>query len=330
MKAFVHKGKPGIENTHFTDMEEREPRKGEVKVHIKTAGLNHRDILNLGRRKEDAEPVVLGSDGAGIIVKIGEGVENVKIGDEVIINPSLNWSSKSDAPPLEFEILGVPSNGTFAEFVLIPFENVELKPKHLSWEEAGVLPLAGLTAYRALFTRGKLESNQTVLITGVGGGVATFILLMAKAIGARVIVSSRSEEKMSRAINLGADLAINSNNDWKDELKDEKIDLIVDSVGPATWEKIMDIVKDGGTIVSYGATTGEDIHINLKSFYFGQYNILGTTMGSREEFKEMLQLVEKYQLKPVIDKVFLHSDTINAFKRMHEGEQFGKIALQIG
>ena len=330
MKAFVHKGKPGIENTHFTDMEERKPKKGEVKVRIKTAGLNHRDILNLHRREEDSEPVVLGSDGAGIIVAIGEAVENVKLGDEVIINPSLNWFTKSDIPPTEFKILGVPSNGTFAEFILVPFENVELKPKHLSWEEAGVLSLAGLTAYRALFTRGKLKSNQTVLIPGVGGGVATFILLMAKAIGARVIVSSRSEEKMSRALNLGADLAINSNGDWKDELKDEKIDLIVDSVGPATWEKIMDVVKVGGTIVNYGATTGEDIQINLKSLYFGQYNILGTTLGSHEEFKEMLQFVEKYQLKPVIDKVFLHSETLHAFKRMSEGDQFGKIVLQIG
>lgn len=134
---------------------------------------------------------------------------------------------------------------------------------------------------------------------------------------------------MNRVLNLGADLAINSKSDWKEQLKNEKIDLIIDSVGPATWGKV-EVVRDGGTIVCFGATTGEEIHINLKSFYFGQYNILGTTMGSREEFKEMLQLVEKYQLKPVIDKVFLHSDTKNAFKRMNVGEQFGKIALQIG
>ncbi|MFJ8066871.1 zinc-binding dehydrogenase [Psychrobacillus sp. NPDC096426] len=330
MKAFVHKGKPGIENTYFTDMEELEPKKEEVKVRIKTAGLNHRDLLNLHRRKEDSEPVVIGSDAAGIIVAIGEGVENVKVGDEVIINPSLKWSIKSDAPPSEFEILGVPSHGTFAEFINVPFQNVELKPKHLSWEEAGVLPLAALTAYRALFTRGKVKPEQTILIPGIGSGVATFVLLMAKAIGARVIVSSRSEEKMNRALDLGADLAINSKSDWKEELKNEKIDLIIDSVGPATWDKVMDVIQDGGTVVCFGATTGEDIHINLKSLYFGQYNILGTTMGSREEFKEMLQLVEKYQLRPVIDEVFLHSDTLYAFKRMSEGEQFGKIALQIG
>ena len=330
MKAFVHKGKPGIENTYYMDMEEQEPEKYEVKVRIKSAGLNHRDIWNLNRRKEDSDPIVLGSDGAGVIDAIGEEVKNVKIGDEVIINPSLNWSKKSNAPPSEFEILGVPSHGTFAEFIIIPCENVELKPKHLTWKEAGVLPLAALTAYRALFTRGKIESDQTILIPGVGGGVATFVLLMAKAIGARVIVSSRSEEKMGQALNLGADLAINSDGDWKEELKDEKIDLVIDSVGPATWGKVMDVVADGGTIVCYGATTGVDINMNLQSLYFGQYNILGSTMGSREEFKEMLQLVEKYQLKPVIDKVFLHSDTLNAFKRMSEGEQFGKIAVQIG
>ena len=330
MKAFVHKGNPGIENIHFTDLEESNPNKGEVKVRIKTAGLNHRDIWSLSRRKTHADAVVLGSDGAGIIEAVGEGVAGARVGDEVIINPSLNWPLKSDAPPVEFEIVGVPSHGTFAEYIVVPSENVEKKPTHLTWKEAGVLPLAALTAYRALFTRGKLQTNQTVLIPGIGSGVATYVMLMAKAVGARVIVTSRSESKMRSALELGADIAIHSESDWTKELQDEKVDLVIDSVGPATWGKVMQVLRIGGTLVNFGATTGEEVHINLKSLYFGQYNIIGTTMGSHEEFREMLQLVEKHQIKPVIDKVFSHADTLNAFKRMNKGSQFGKISLQIG
>jgi zinc-binding alcohol dehydrogenase/oxidoreductase len=329
VKAFVHQGKPGLENTFYTDMDVREPNKGEVKVRLKTAGLNHRDIWNLYRRPEDAGAVILGSDGAGVIEAIGEDVENVQVGDEVIINPSLRWPVKSDAPPSDFEIIGVPTHGTFAEFITIPAENVEPKPKHLSWEEAGVLPLAALTAYRALFTKGKLQPRQSVLIPGIGSGVATFVLFMAKAVDARVIVTSRSEMKRKRAMELGADLAIDSESDWNEHLSGEKVDLVIDSVGPATWNKAMDALRAGGTMVSFGATSGEEVQINLRKFYFGQYHILGTTMGSHEEFREMLQFIEKHQIKPVIDNVYPLANTINAFKRMIDGVQFGKICLRI-
>jgi zinc-binding alcohol dehydrogenase/oxidoreductase len=329
MKAFVHKGKSGFENTFLMDIKEEEPKKGEVKVRLKTAGLNHRDIWNLYRRNEESEPVILGSDGAGVICAIGVGVDNVQIGDEVVINPSLRWLDKSDAPPAEFEILGVPSNGTFAEFINVPAENVEPKPKHLSWEEAGVLPLAALTAYRALFTRAKLRSSQTVLIPGIGSGVATFAMLMAKAAGARVIVTSRSEEKCKRALELGADLAINSGSNWNESLSEEKIDIVIDSVGPATWSKSLEALSVGGSIVIFGATTGKEVQINLQNLYFGQYNILGTTMGSSEEFREMLQFVDKHEIKPVVDEVYGYEDTIHAFNRMNDGKQFGKIGLKM-
>ncbi|MGO4888387.1 zinc-binding dehydrogenase [Anaerobacillus sp. MEB173] len=330
MKAFVHKGKAGLENTFYTDMEIREPNNGEVKVRLKNAGLNHRDIWNLSRRVEDAPPVVLGSDGAGVVEAIGDEVDNIQIGDEVIINPSLRWHDNHDAPPSDFEILGVPTHGTFAEFIIIPAENVERKPKHLSWDEAGVLPLAALTAYRALFTRGNLQPGQSVLIPGIGSGVATFVLLMAKAIDARVIVTSRSEMKRRQAIELGADVALDSGSDWNEGLLGEKVDLVIESVGPATWQKSMDALRVGGTLVCYGATSGEEVSINLKTLYFGQFNIMGTTMGNHEEFREMLEFIEEYQIKPVIDKVYPLSDAIHAFNRMNDGAQFGKIGLQIG
>lgn len=329
MRAYVHEGKPGLENTFFSELVEAEPKKGEVKVQIKTAGLNHRDIWNLYRRKENSEAVVLGSDGAGVICATGDGVKNVQIGDEVIINPSLRWHEKSDAPPVDFEILGVPANGTFAEFVIVQAENVEPKPKYLSWEEAGVLPLAALTAYRALVTRAKIKPFETVFIPGIGSGVATFGLLMAKAIGARVIVSSRSKDKCDRALELGADFAFDSNVDWKDYLSGEKFDVVIDSIGPATFDKSLEVLKPGGRMIVYGATSGKEVTINLQNLYFGQFNILGTTMGSQEEFREMLQFIEKHQIKPVIDQVYRFEDTMQAFHRMNEGKQLGKIGLKI-
>lgn len=325
----MHSGKPGFENTYLTNIEKGEPQEGEVIVRLKTAGLNHRDKWNLYRRSENAPPVVLGSDGAGVIEEIGEGVMNIQIGDEVIINPSLNWRVKSDSPPGNFEIIGVPGHGTFAEYITIPATNVEPKPRFLSWEESGVLSLAALTAFRALFTRGGLKADQTVLIPGIGSGVATFLLLMAKAAGARAIVTSRSEKKCERAIELGADMAIKSDKDWKKELVNEKIDLIIDSVGPAIWEKALSVLRVGGTLVNFGATTGDDVKINLRNLYFGQYNLLGTTMGSTEEYKEMLKFIERYEIRPVIDKVFHHADSKEAFLHMNEGSHFGKICIKI-
>jgi zinc-binding alcohol dehydrogenase/oxidoreductase len=325
----VHSGKAGLENTYLTSIEKVEPQDGEVRVRLRTAGLNHRDIWNLYRRSEDAPPVVLGSDGAGVIEAIGKEVTNIQIGDEVIINPSLNWKVKSDSPPGDFEILGVPGHGTFAEYITIPVNNVEPKPRYLSWEESGVLSLAALTAFRALFTRGRLKAEQTVLIPGIGSGVATFLLLMAKAAGARVIVTSRSEKKCEMAIELGADRAIKSDNDWKKGLVGEKIDLIIDSVGPAIWEKALSVLRVGGTLVNFGATTGDEVKINLRNLYFGQYNLLGTTMGSTEEYKEMLEFIERHRIRPVIDKVFHHDDSKEAFLRMNEGSHFGKICLKL-
>lgn len=328
MKAFVHQGPAGFAGAFLKEMESRHPLSGEVKVRLKTAGLNHRDLFVLHRRSPEDPAVILGSDGAGIVDAVGEGVNEVKPGDEVLVNPSLGWATKSDAPPDEFEILGWPTHGTFTETIIVPAENVEPKPKYLSWEEAGVLPLAALTAYRALFTRGKLQTGQTVLLPGIGSGVATFILQMAKAAGADVYVTSRSEEKRKRALELGADLVIPTDSDWNQMLP-RKVDLVIESVGAATWEQSMAQLRAGGTIVTFGATTGDSVQLNLRSFFYGQYNLLGTTMGSGEEFREMLRFVEQQHIHPVIDKVFPLDEALLAMKRLDAAEQFGKIGLRI-
>lgn len=329
MKAFVHEGKQGIAGTYLRNHEEVEPKENEVSVRMKFAGVNHRDLFVLHRHAVTGPPLVIGSDGAGVIDRVGTTVTEFKVGDEVIINPSLGWLQKSDAPPDDFEILGLPDDGTFAEKVIVSSNNIERKPEYLSWEEAGVLPLAALTAYRALFTQAELKPTDTVLLPGIGGGAVTFLLLFAKAIGARVIVTSRSQYKCQKALELGADRAIDTNSDWNVHLKEEKIDLVIETVGAVTFNKSLRQLRKGGKIVTFGASAGDEVQMNLRDFFYGQYKMFGTTMGSREEFRQMLQFIQLHQIKPVIDRVFLLSETKEALNRLMEAEQFGKIAIKI-
>jgi zinc-binding alcohol dehydrogenase/oxidoreductase len=329
MKAIVHEGKAGFEGLSYQDIAEIKPKAGEVRVRLKTAGLNHRDLFVLHRHKPTDPALVIGSDGAGIIDSIGEGVSDVQVGDEVIINPGLGWKDKSDAPPKGFEIVGLPFHGTFAEQIVVPVDNVVLKPHYLTWEEAGVLSLAALTAYRALFTRGKVKEGMKVLIPGIGGGVATFLLQFAKSAGATVYVTSRSDTKRNKALELGAKLALDSNEDWEKVLRGEKMDLVIESVGAATFNKSLDQLRPGGTMVTFGSSTGDEVQIDLRKFFYGQYNLLGSTMGSTEEFIEMLHFIQTHELRPVVDQMYSLSQFDQAFKRLEAAAQLGKIGFSI-
>ncbi|WP_409250900.1 zinc-binding dehydrogenase [Bacillus sp. SCS-153A] len=329
MKAIVHEGRQGIEGVSVREFHEPEVSRGLVKVKLKTAGLNRRDLMVLTRHKEDQPPLIIGSDGAGTIAAAGDGVTNVSEGDEVIINPGLGWAHNSDAPPEGFEIVGLPDHGTFAEYIVLPAENVEKKPDHLNWEEAGVLSLAALTAYRVLFTRAKIKEGDTVLIPGIGSGVGTFLLKFAKAAGARVIVTSRSNEKQNKALELGADLSIATNSDWNEELKDETIDIVIESIGRATFTKSLKAVRKGGTLVTFGATTEDEIEIDIRQFFYSQLNLLGSTMGSAEEFREMLEFTAKHNITPVVDSVYSFDEYEKALERLKNSENLGKIAFRI-
>lgn len=325
MKALIHVNG----ELKVGEMEDPIARVGEVVVSLHAAGLNRRDINIPNRRGDVKEPLVLGSDGAGVIESIGEGVEGWAIGDEVIINPSLRWFSKSAAPPEGFDILGMPDHGTFAEKIVISAEQIEKKPANLSMEEASVLALAALTGYRALFTQGGLDKGDTVFIPGAGSGVATYMIQFAKNAGARVIVSSRDEEKRQKALELGADLAIDTNGDWAEALENETIDLVIESIGRATFNRSLDVLKAGGRIVVFGATTEDVIELDLRKFFYGQYQLIGSTMGSREELREMLKHVEEYGVQPVIDHIYSLEDGLEAFKDLKNSEQFGKLVLHI-
>ncbi|MGR9050015.1 zinc-binding dehydrogenase [Halobacillus faecis] len=328
MRAIVHEGKDGLEGLKVKELPKQQMSDNEVRVKVHTAGMNRRDLAVVTKRHKADDPALIpGSDASGIVETVGRSVTKFQPGDEVIVNPGLGWHKNSPAPPKGFEIVGLPDHGTFAEYYTCTEDHLERKPDHLSFEEAGVLPLAALTAYRALFTRGNLEAGQTVMLPGIGSGVLTFCLKFAKAVGARVIVTSRSESKQKEAMNLGADVAISTEENWHEALASEQVDLLIESIGNATFNKSLDIVRKGGTIVTFGSTTDDEVTINIRQFFYGQYNLLGSTMGSAEELREMLDFISKHNIKPQLDKVFSMDQYKEAFEYIRDSKNFGKIAF---
>ncbi len=319
----------GPERLVVEDIPQPRPGHGEVLVRVRAAALNHRDLfITRGLYPQITLPVLLGSDGTGEIAALGEGVRGLEIGAHVIIDPMLGWGTDAQRRSSDATILGMPHPGTFAEYLSVPAENVYPKPRSLSTEEAAAIPLGGLTAYRALFTRGALRSGESVLIPGVGGGVQTFVLLFAKHAGARAIVTSSSEEKLERARALGADLTLNyaANPAWdKDVRKNGPIDLVVDSSGGETLAKALGTLRPGGRVVTYGGTHPEAA-IRLFPLFWNELSILGSTMGSPRDFRAMLALFDQ-GLKPAVDCVFPLSEIVAAMHRMDEAAQFGKIVL---
>lgn len=328
MKAVVHTGISGLKGLAYEDVMDKQPGFGEVKVKLKSAGLNHRDLFLMASRTYEDTPFIMGSDGAGRIEAVGEGVTNLTVGNDVIINPCIGWETADNVPAVP-AIVGGPSDGTFAESIIIPAQNAVRKPTYLSWEEAGVLPLSALTAYRALFTRGRLQQGEHVLIPGIGGGVATYAMLMASTAGARVSVTSRSETKRKAALAHGAEHAFDSHSDWKESMNGEKADLILDSIGPATFQQYFEVIKPNGRIVTFGASSGDRMEIAARSIFFPQISIIGTSMGSSEEFMAMLQFMERHSIRPVIDSMYPLQETYQAFQRMQQGEQYGNIGIRI-
>jgi len=310
-----------------------QPGAGEVLVRLRAAAFNRRDVfITQGLYPKIALPATLGSDGAGEVAAAGERVTGFKTGDRVVIDPMLDWGDDQHVwDARASSILGMPHPGTFAQYVAVPAANVYSKPPQLSMEEAAAIPLAGLTAYRATFTRGELKPGETVLVTGAGGGVQTFVLLFAKHAGARAIVTSGSDAKLARAKALGADEGINYRTvpDWHKELRSMgPIDLVVDSSGGDTLAKALDAVRPGGRIVVYGATNA-DATIKPFPLFWKHVTIAGTSMGSPHDFRSMLAFFEEGGLHPAVDEVFAMNDAVDAAERMASSNQFGKIVLRI-
>jgi len=310
-----------------------EPGKGFARVRLQAAAVNHRDLwIQQGRYAGLKFPLIPGSDGAGVVEAVGAGVDRDWVGRPVIINPSLAWGSDPRAQGAEFRILGLPDDGTFAEAIAIPVANLAPRPAHLATEHAAALPLAGLTAWRALFARGGLSAGETVLVTGIGGGVALLALQFALAAGATVYVTSGSPDKLLQARTLGAAGGANYRDaDWATQLERQagRFDLIVDGAMGEGFTRLIELARPGGRIVFYGATAGNPPGLDARRVFYRQLNLLGTTMGSPADFAAMIRLVEARHIVPVIDTLLPLERAEQALRRMEGAAQFGKIVLTL-
>src|SRR5215210_2192296 len=336
MKALVLHEIGGPDKLSYEDAPDPEPGSGETVVRLHAAALNRRDVfVTRGQypgAKPEALPAILGSDGSGEVVARGEGANGPDEGTEVVINPALYWGDDPHKPGKEYRILGLPDDGTFAQFVKVSAENVFPKPSHLSHEEAAAIPLGALTAYRALVTRGEVKEGETVVVPGIGSGVATFVVQMAAALGARVFVTSGSDEKIEKAEELGAEGGVNYNSeDWSRELKGMAggVDLSVDLAGGEAFNALVSLAKPGSRIVAVGATAGPTPKAMTIRIALKHLDVLGTAMGTNEEFGAMLDLYAEHGLRPVINETFSLEEAASALAHMEGGKGIGKIVLEV-
>jgi len=315
------------------EIEKPKLARNQVIVRLKNAAINHHELWMM---KEQAESmpggVILGSDGSGVVEEAEAEEDQFLIGQEVVINPSLGWGKNPAVQAHAFSILGYPAHGTFSDYLQISKKQIFEKPSHLSFAEAAAIPLAGLTAYRALFTKARLRPGEKVLITGIGGGVALWALQFALAFQARVYVTSGSEEKIKKAIELGAVSGFNyKQSGWAETAAKEAggFDVIIDSAGGDQFKNLLELAYPGARIVIFGRTQGLISDISPRTLFWKQLSIFGSTMGTEDEFLSMLDYVEKHQLKPIIDSTFTLENINEAFTKMNEGRHFGKVIISI-
>ena len=320
MKALVFK--EAHQPLFFGEVDHPKEKDNCAIVKIKAAALNHRDNWIMKGLYPGLTPgVIVGSDGCGI-----------HNGNEVVINPNVNWGNNAKLFGSNYTILGMPSHGTFAEYISIEENKIFDKPRHLSTEQGAALPLGGLTAYRAFICKCKPQKGETVLISGIGGGVALFAFQYALALGCRVFVTSGSDDKIAKAINLGAIGGANYNNDkWQKSFLKEHggVDVIIDSAGGDGFKNLTYVANPGGRIALYGGTTGNLNNISSQLVFWKQLEIYGSTMGNDQEFADMISFVEKHKIIPIVDKVFDLKDGNKAIEYMNDRKQFGKIVLKV-
>jgi NADPH:quinone reductase-like Zn-dependent oxidoreductase len=325
MQAVVLRDFGGPEVLRCEEVPDPVVPEGWALVELRAAALNWHDALLRAGQYDVPLPRIPGSDGAGVRRDTGE---------EVVILPSLWWGEDETAPGPTFEILGDHTDGTYAELVALPAEQLLPKPAGWSWLEAAALPLAGLTAYRALFSRGRVRAGETVLVLGAGGGVATMAVALAAMAGARVLVTTSTPEKLEAARALGAqDGVLYTSAGWPAAIRELNsgigVDVVIDSVG-STWPDALVALRDGGRLVTFGATGAADVHVDVRRLYFAQQTILGTTMGSPRDFAGLLELVATHpRWRPVIDSVLPLDHAGDAHERLARREHTGKLVLEI-
>jgi zinc-binding alcohol dehydrogenase/oxidoreductase len=300
---------------------------GEVLIRLKAAALNHIDLWVRQGLPSVPKPRILGADGAGVVAALGEGVDGFREGEEVVINPGLG--------PDGARIVGEHMDGTYAELIAIPAENVYPVPEGVSLEEAAAFPLVFETAYRMLKTRAAVREGEWVLVWGVGGGVAAAALAIAKALGARVLATSSSDTKLQRARELGGDAVVNHETGdvaaaVKEVTAGHGVDVVIEHVGEATWKTSLQVARPHGRVVVCGATSGANPPASLNRIWWKQLSVFGSTMGTKEDFEVADELVATGRARPVVDRVFALEEASAAHEYLESGRQFGKVVLRIG
>lgn len=340
MKAAVFREHGPIDNLEIIEMPTPTPGPGEVLVRVRAVALNHLDLFTReglpGLKLE--LPHIGGCDIAGEIEALGVGVEGWHEGQHVVINPSL-WCGRcefclagEESLCVRFRILGEHVRGGAAQYVVVPATNLFAIPDEYPFEQAAAAPLVFATAWRSLITQGQLRAGQSVLILGAGGGVATAAIQIAKLAGATVYAASRDEAKRQRAHELGADVVLDSNEDFGREIwtrtNKRGVDVVLENVGAATWERSLRSVVKGGRVVVFGATSGPLVQIDLRQVFWKQYAIIGATMSNRREFNTVMRLIFwERKLQPVVDRVMPLDQIREAHRILEAAEQFGKLVL---
>lgn len=342
MKAVGIQAHGGIDRVEILDLPKPEPKNDEALVRVRAAALNHLDLFTIHGFKGLAlrMPHVLGADAAGVLEALGPNAEahHPKIGDRVTFNPGV-WCTHcemcragEESLCTNYGIIGEHLPGAMAEYVVVPARNLLKIPDSIPFEAAAAAPLVFQTAWRQLMTRAKIRLGETVVVLGAGSGVSTAAIQIAARAGCRVIATSSSDEKLAKAQELGAaDLVNYKKEDWSKrvyELTGKRgADVVLDSVGKETLNQSIRAVRKGGRVVVIGGTTGQDVELNLRYVYWKQVDLLGSTMGSQREFRDVMQLVFAGQLKPVVGATYPYLKAAQAFQVMEQGENFGKIVL---
>lgn len=334
MKAWQLTDTKGIDSYVLNEIAEPDAGAGEVRIKLKTSGLNHLDIwVSMGLPAPKSLPHTTGADGAGVVDQIGEGVTGFEIGDEIIIDPSISCGEcdycRKDQIVYcsSFGILGEHHPGTFTEKVVIPTINAVRKPHKMPWEVAGSFGLAGVTALRML-EKGRLKGGETVLVVGIGGGVSAAAMSLAQALGAKVYVTSRSQDKINWAMENGALGGFDSSSEFGKEVRAQGgADLVIENVGPATLRQSMAAAKPGGRIAICGATSGPKVELTLPYLFFRHLELIGSSMGNHAQFARALNWIRLGKAKSPVSKVFDFAELPEALRFLDSGEQIGKVAL---
>jgi zinc-binding alcohol dehydrogenase/oxidoreductase len=331
MKALQLAIADGPQSASMVDVGCPEPKSGEVRVRLAAAALNHRELwIARGQYPGMRLPCTLGCDGAGVIDSVGPGVGGATAGTEVALYPGLRWGSNPELPSAEFGLLGMPGPGTVAEYICVPAENAVAKPPSLDFSEAAATGLGGLTAWRGLVTKARLRPGECVLITGVGGGVATFALQFAVALGARAFVTSRSPDSLEKAQSMGAAGGFNYQDpDWRKAVAKATggIDVVFDGAPAASYAHYARALNLGARVVLYGSTAGPQMTVNVPELFLKNIALLGTNVGNLPEYRAMLAFVEQHRLRPVIDRAFGFDAAADALTYLDSAHRFGKVTI---